>query len=54
MRCWKCGCQNSEEREFCRKCGAELARREFDENELPGTEELDEEFDDDESEDDEY
>ena len=53
MRCWKCGTQNSEDREFCRKCGAELLHRDFDENELPETEDYEEEYDEDES-DDEY
>ncbi|MDH5187051.1 MAG: zinc-ribbon domain-containing protein [bacterium] len=33
MRCWKCGTQNSVDRDYCRKCGAALSRREFDEDE---------------------
>ncbi|MEO0094056.1 MAG: zinc-ribbon domain-containing protein [candidate division WOR-3 bacterium] len=55
MRCWKCGAQNPEDREFCRKCGAELSYRNLDENELPESEEYyDEDYGEDEFEEDEY
>ena len=56
MRCWKCGTQNSEDQERCRRCGAELIGRDFNDNELAQSDDVEdeEEFDEDESEDDEY
>jgi len=58
MRCWKCGTQNPDDREFCRRCNAELSRKKFDESEpteLETYEEgLEDEFNEDELEDDEY
>jgi len=53
MRCWKCGAQNPDEREYCRKCGAELSYRDFNDNELPEAEEYEEDFEE-EQEEDEY
>ena len=58
MRCWKCGIQNPEDRELCRRCGAALAHRNFDESDPTDTdnydEEFEEEYNDNEFEDDEY
>lgn len=55
MRCWKCGAQNPKDRDYCRKCGAELIHPNFDENELPEEENYDEEeYGENESEEDEY
>jgi hypothetical protein len=45
--------QNPEDREFCRRCGAELSNRDFDENESTKSDEYEEEYDEDEYEEDE-
>jgi uncharacterized membrane protein YvbJ len=58
MRCWKCGIQNPEDREICRRCGAALSRRNLDESDPTDIENYEEEFEEEynetELEDDEY